>query len=102
MKYCSFNCLPVGKPSSSGDIQPESSSHCLPALLLLYHQGEHPLTCSHECTFAATDSPASNSIKGIFLTARCAAADKPTGPPPTMATGSNELCFIVILRLIPV
>src|SRR5687767_11354736 len=102
MKYCSFNCLPVGKPSSSGDVQPESSSNCLAALSILYRQGENTLTCSHEWTFAATDSPASNSIKGIFLTARCAAADKPMGPPPTMATGNNELCFIVILRLISV
>ena len=50
--------------------------------------------CFHESILDATELPASKSRKGWFLTVKCAAAARPTGPAPIMATGRTLLLVI--------
>lgn len=53
--------------------------------------------CPHDKKFCPTELPISNRMNGIFLLVRWAAAARPIGPPPIIATGRFSFFITVFL-----
>src|SRR5579864_8237688 len=68
---------------------------------MLYSQGEKSWTCPHWRTECPIASPASKTIGRRFRSSRCAAAARPTGPAPMIATVfASVMAFSYIARSI--
>ena len=78
---------PVGSASPSGIVQPRASSIAREVGSTTYFHGEKRRTCDHARMLAPTVSPASSTSGVSPRATSCAAATRPTGPAPMMATG---------------
>jgi hypothetical protein len=78
----------VGKEQALGGVHPCRLRRARQAPSTLYRQGENRCTWPQSRGAVPTDEPASKMTGSRPRSRRCAAAAKPTGPPPMMATGN--------------
>src|ERR671913_1617617 len=85
-RYWARSSPPVGYWFGGGEFQPAAVSRRSEALSMAYSQGENNGTWLHWRTAWPTCGPASSTIGCMPRSSTCAAAARPTGPAPRMAT----------------